>query len=304
MIRLLESWGAGKGSFVENGQYLALFLVVLLFLCLTEKHINKEFTFFSGILALLLLCPFTAKVLLAYQTAFFAHETVWELLPLTVLLAYGMVFIFSEITAVMHAKMHTKNSKATGRDKRSRVYEILTIVMFTVVLFLGGSVSFAETVTEKSVRQDRLPQEIGEVLDMLVIPEETGVLLLAPDEVVAWARLYSGNIIMPYGRDISEVELTAYLYDTYTEEVRGLRDWVEGDLPAPENVEEACLQEKMYAEYCRDEGYDYLIFTVERANNDLLAFCLEQDGGYEILARTEAYVIYGKNKESAKQEGL
>lgn len=292
MMKLLESWGAGTGSFAENGQYLALFLVVLLFLWLTGKEVKKEFVIFSGVVALLILCPFTAKVLLIYQTTFFAHETVWELLPMTAFLAYGAVMAFAKMTAALTKE--DREWKATISGKKGKAYEALAVLALAALLFLSGTVSFAENITEKAERADRIPVEIGEVLDLLEIPQGETVLLAAPDEVVEWARLYSGNIIMPYGRDMDEQGLTAYLYDKYTSDIVGLHDWIQGALPAPEFVEDAYLQEEAYAQQCASAGYDYLIFTVERANNDLLAYALESYGGYRIFARTDNYVIYNR----------
>ena len=168
MMKLLESWGAGTGSFAENGQYLALFLVVLLFLWLTGKEVKKEFVIFSGVVALLILCPFTAKVLLIYQTTFFAHETVWELLPMTAFLAYGAVMAFAKMTAALTKE--DREWKATISGKKGKAYEALAVLALAALLFLSGTVSFTENITEKAERADRIPVEIGEVLDLLEIP--------------------------------------------------------------------------------------------------------------------------------------
>ncbi|MGN0431383.1 MAG: hypothetical protein ACI4EQ_03405 [Lachnospiraceae bacterium] len=292
MMKLLESWGAGTGSFVENGQYLALFLVALLFLWLSGEKIKKEFVTFSFAVGLLILCPVTARILLVYQTVFFDYETVWELLPLTALLAYGLVMAFAKMSAVLTRE--DRAWKATISGKKGKVYESLAVGALVVLLFMSGTVSLAENITEKTDRTDRLPARVGEVLDLLEISGDETITLAAPEEIVEWARLYSGNILLPYGRDMDEEGLTAYLYDKYTADIVGLYEWIQGTLPAPTLAQEAYLQEETYVEQCAAAGYDYLIFDVERANNDLLAYALENCGGYRIFARTDEYVIYSR----------
>lgn len=291
MMKLLESWGAGTGSFAANGQYLALYLVALLFLWLAGETEKKEFLIFSSVMGLLILCPLTAKILLIYKTAFFTHETIWELLPMTVLLAYGLVMAFGKI---MSAVEKENRGHKTEFGIKNKVCEVLVAAALVAVMFLSGNVSFAQTVTAKAEREDRIPVEVGEVLDLLEISQDETISLVAPDEVVEWARLYSGNIIMPYGRDMDEIGLTAYLYDKYTSDIIGLHAWIQGTLAAPESVEDAYLQEETYALQCAAGNYDYLIFTVERANNDLLAYALEEYGEYSIFARTDYYVIYAR----------
>lgn len=291
MIKLLESWGAGKGSFAENGQYLVLYLAALIFLWLLGEGKRKEFKWFSLVTGILLLCPVTARLLTVYQTAFFDYETVWVWLPLTALLAYGLVVAAAKMLQLLTREDRKWKAAVSGR--REKIYEGLIIGTLAVLLFLSGTVSVAESVTEKVTRKDGLPEEIGEVLDLIEIPEGETVLLAAPDEVVTWARIYDGDMKLLYGRDMTEMELTAYLYDKYPSDIMGLHDWVHGTLPAPGLVEEAYLQEQTYVELCKAKGCDYLIFSLERANNDLLAYALENAGAYYMLAQTDKYVVYG-----------
>ena len=290
MIKLFESWGAGKGSFAENGQFLALFFVALLLLWLLGEGKHKEFKLVSFVTALLLLCPFTAKILLVFQTTFYKHENVWVLLPLTALLAYGLVRAAAKMLVVLTRE--DRKWKTTISGKKEKLYEVLVVSMLAVLLFMCGSLSFAEENTERTNRGDGLPEAVGEVLDLVTVHDGDKVTMTAPDEVVKWVRLYNGNIQLPYGRDMVEQELTVYLYDKYTPEVIGLHDWVNGTLPAPTLVEEAYMQEEAYVEQCLAAGYQYLVFTTERANNDLLIAALENCGGYQVFAETDQYVIY------------
>lgn len=292
MIKLLESLGAGKGSFAENGQYLALFLVALLFLWLLGEEKRKEFKVFAFVVGLLLLCPLTAKLLTIYQSAFYDYETVWVWLPLTAVVAYAMVVAAEKMLSLLTRE--DREWKETISGKKEKLYEGAVIGTLAVLLFLSGTVSLTETVTEKASRADGIPKEVGEVLDLIEIPQGESILLAAPDEVVAWARIYDGDIVLFYGRDMTETALTAYLYDKYPSDIIGLHDWVHGTLPAPALVEEAYLQEETYVEQCLLAGCDYLIFTVERANNDLLAYALESHGGYAIIGRTDNYVVYSR----------
>lgn len=291
MMMLLESWGAGEGSFAENGQYLALFLVALLFLWLQGKEKRKEFKIFALVVCVLLLCPFTARALTVYQTNFFVYETVWVWLPLTAVLAYALVEVAGCMISLLTKE--DREWKETVSGKKGKIYECAVIGVLVLLLFFGGTVALTENVTEKASRGDGLPQEIGEVLDLLEIPQD-GVVLAAPDEVVTWARIYDGKIALLYGRDISEMALTACLYDKYPAEIVEIRDWLHGNLQAPAYVEDAYRQEEAYVKRCLEAGCDYLVFEVERANNDLLAYALENSGGYRMVARTDNYVIYGR----------
>lgn len=290
MIKLLESLGAGKGTFVENGQYLALFLAALLFLWLLGEGKRKEFKIYAFIVCILLLCPLTAKLLTIYQTTFYRYETVWIWLPLTAVLAYALVVAASKMLSLINGENQKRKETVSG--KKAKMYECAVIGALVLVLFFCGTISLAENVTERTSRTDGLPKEVGEVLDLLEISQGTTVLLAAPDEVVTWARIYDGDITLLYGRDMTETELTAFLYDKYTSDITGLHDWIHGTLPAPAMVEEAYLQEETYVAQCLSVGCEYLIFTVERANNDLLAYALESYGDYKIFAKTDKYVIY------------
>ena len=292
MIKLLESLGAGKGSFAENGQYLALFLAALLFLWLLGEGKRKEFKIFAFVVGLILLCPLTAKLLIIYQSAFYDYETAWVWLPLTAVVAYALVVAATKMLSLLTGE--DRKWKETVSGKKAKLYECAVIGVLAALLFFSGTVSLTETMTEATSRADGIPKEVGEVLDLVEIPQGETVLLAAPDEVVSWARIYNGGIILLYGRDMAETALTAYLYDKYPSDIVELHDWLHGTLPAPALVEEAYLQEETYVEQCLLAGCDYLIFTVERANNDLLAYALESYGGYAITGRTDEYVIYSR----------
>lgn len=272
-----------------NGQYLMLFMAALLFIWLTEAQNKKEFLRFSLTMLLLLLFPPTAWLLVRYQTAFYGHENIWRLLPLTAVLAYGLVLAG---TRMLSGKTGVKESRqpASGR-KKELLYEMFVMAVLTVLLFLCGTLSLGRTVTEEKNRMDGLPEEAA-ILTFLDIPKDDFVYLLAPDEISSWARIYSGNLLLPYGRDLYEQELTAFLYDTYDEEMLQLHDWINGKPMQAEDEEQAMLQQADYLNYCAQAGYRYLIFSYERYDEALAGALAEQEAYRENYTSRLPYVIY------------
>lgn len=270
-----------------EGQYLMLFMASLLLIWLTEKENKKELDFFSLTMLLLLLFPWTAGLLVRYQTAFYSPQNIWRLLPLTAVSAYGLV--------LAETKMLAAATQAGGRrlpaETKRRLYEVLVVAALAVLLFLCGTLSLGRTVTEEKQRLDGLPEEAA-VLTYLDIPKDDLIYLLAPDEVSCWARIYNGNLLLPYGRDICEPELAAYLFDTYDEEMRLLHDWVNTGLNVWENEEQEKLAEADFLNYCAEAGYHYLIFSYERYNGVLAEALAEQDAYRESYTTRLPYVIY------------
>lgn len=261
---------------MSGGQYLMLFMAALLLLWLSGDSRSREFRQFSFVMLLLLLCPLSLKVLCAYQTAFYQEENLWELLPVTALLAYGLVAAFFRMTASL--------TRERGRWKPAMAAAVLT-----ALLFLCGTLSPGKAVSAVSEDGGQIPDKAEAVLDLLEIPDGESVFLLAPDEVLTWARIYSGAVLLPYGRNLWENELSAYTYDTYPVELYELHDWING-IGVPENVEVAW--EEDFISRCASSGYDYLVFSAERDNETALQTALKQQKLYAEAARTEAYVIY------------
>lgn len=272
-----------------DGQYLMLFMAALLLIWLTDEQNKKEFTRFSLVMLLVLLFPPTAGLLVRYQTAFYSQQNIWKLLPLTALSAYALVFAQARILSAFTRT--ERGRQPVFNRKRERLYEGVVLAALAAFLCLSGTLSLARTVTERRERLDGLPQEAA-ILTFLNVPKDDFVYLLAPDEVSSWARIYNGNLLLPYGRDLYEPELTAYLYDTYDEEMLLLHDWVNSGFDLWENEERAKWVEADFINYCAEAGYHYLIFSYDRYNGALAEALADQEAYRESDTTRLPYVIY------------
>ncbi len=290
MSNLFNSMRIGYTGFIEDGQYLMLFMAALLLLWISEDPRKREFTKFCLVMLLVLLFPLTAKLLIVYQTAFYNYENLWELLPVTTLLSYGLVIAFIRMTASIKKEYgHFKSIIPKRKEITDQLFIGAVLVVF---LFLCGTLSLGKTMSAPSFDSTRMPIEVKAVLDQIPISEEEEVYLLAPDSIMTWARIYNGNIHLPYGRNLVEPKLSAYTYDVYSEDMWLLHDWVNGNLPACVNLQEAVWQEEMYLSQCASNGYDYLVFSDDRHDSEILAQALSLQKEYTLFAEVENYVIY------------
>ncbi len=276
-IRTLQT---GYHALTESGQFLMLFMTALLFLWFLRGFEKKEFRRLATVMLLLLLCPVSIKLLLLYQTGFYGYENLWALLPMTALLACAAVMAVFKITAI-YISERRKLRKAVSA-KREHAAEVFAVFLMAL----------AKSETGQDLNGDKLPEEVAEVLQLVEIPQEEGVFLLAPDEVAAWARIYSGKILLPYGRNLWEPVLSAYTYDVYMGDMWELHNWVNGTLATGSDGEEALREEEMVLSRCASAGYDYLVFSAERNNEEGLRLAMENQKEYVYFAQTEGYVIY------------
>lgn len=290
MRKLFDSVEIGLGSFVEDGQFLMLFMVALLLLWLTGEKEKKEFHRYALVVLILLLCPLSAKLLALYQTSFYGYENMWELLPVTAMLSYGLVAAVYHMVAAM-TREYGRWKSAVSRKKET-MYQALAVAVLGAVLFLCGTLTLGKEMAARADGESRIPAETREVLTLLDIPEESQITLLAPDAIMTWARIYSGDILLPYGRNLYEPALSAYTYDTYAGDMQEMHDWINGSLPVLDREADARMQEEIFLSSCASCGYDYLIFTEERAKGSALQAVLAEQKEYELYARTEGYVIY------------
>lgn len=290
MSNLFNSMKAGYAGFVEDGQYLMLFMVALLLLWISEDPKKKDFRKYSLIMLFVLLFPVTAEILMAYQTAFYNYEDLWELLPVTALISYGLVLAFNKMIAALN-KGYGRWHSATPKSKEN-IQEIIVSIVLSAVLFLCGTLSVGKTMSKEVLGSERIPEEVTEVLLQVEIPPQEKVILLSPDGIMTWVRIYSGDIILPYGRNFTEPELSAYTYDIYGEDTLQLHDWINGTLPAGADLQESVWQEEMYLSLCASNEYDYLVFTARHHDSDVLAKAISVQKEYVFLGETENYVIY------------
>lgn len=267
-----------NGGFVQLGQFLMLFMVALLLLYLLDEKRCVVFKQYAFLMLLVLLCPVTAKLLVIYQTPFYSTDNLWELLPVTPLLAYALVVATVKIVGALTSQ-RGRWQQAITRKKES-VLETFVIMGLSLVLFLCGTLEFGKAMTEEATGNATIPANVCEVLKAMELPEEGNVKIVAVDEVARWARIYSGRILLPYGRNLYEPEMTAFTYEVYTEEAHLLHDWVNGELSSDEVYQGA----DFYGD-CAANGYEYLIFAAGKVPDESGSF-------YEQWAETADYVIY------------
>jgi len=244
------------GGFVQMGQFLMLFMVALLLLYLLDDTKCVAFKQYAFLMLLILIFPVTAKVLTVYQTAFYSKDHLWVLLPVTPLLGYGLVVASVKIVGALTSS-YGRWTKSVSRRKESTV-EAFVILGLSMVLFMCGTLRFGKVMTQETDGNGVIPATVCEVLDTIETSGTDSVKILATDEVARWVRIYDGKLILPYGRNLYEPEMTAFTYEVYTEEMYMLHDWINGELS----------EDEMYVgmdfwEECATNGYQYLIFKAD-----------------------------------------
>lgn len=280
MRNLLQAMKDGYGLLTGEGQFLIFFLLALYILWFFKKNEIKELKRYATVLLLFLLFPLTAKGLMLYATAFYGYAELWVLLPVTLVIGFMLTyFIFEWAPELPFLKKYPMRREA------------VCIAATAVLLFLCGTLSVMPVKTQMASAGHVLPKETEEILQQYVcedIPEGEKVWLLAPDDIMAYARTYDGRICLPYGRFLWEKELSAYTYDSYAADAEELHGWVNGTLIGMDEVE---ISEN-YLSMCSSKEITVLIFEKERLNADGLAEALDKQDSYRYAGETDRYVVY------------
>lgn len=209
MLELLTNAWQGWQRYTDNGKYAALLVLVLLFLWFRREEKQKVLLIYTTLVAVLCIFPVSAAVLMAYQTRFYDYEWIWNYVPVTLMIAYGGTVFLTGCW-----KSYQKSIwKCAG----------MTLAVLAVVVLCGSLDSKAY---EDAVEYP----EDGQVQALLAVVagEAAGqeICLWAPENVMASARAYDGNIRLIYGRDMWDAALGGYSYDTYGEVEEKLYLWM------------------------------------------------------------------------------
>jgi len=231
MIELLRNAWSGWLWYTDNGKFAALLLVVLLFLWLRRGHRNKTLLIYTTVAALLCIFPMSAAFLMQYQTRFYDYEWIWSIVPVTMMIAYGITVFLGNRWENYEKEVRQKGNTVT----KKLFWENLAVTagVVAVVLLcgrLGNPVFVAkEEASERQWAKTALEDAIKrkQVLDEQVQNEgNQGLVLWAPQEVMAYARAYDGNIRLVYGRNMWDKSLMGYSYETYDDVEESLYLWM------------------------------------------------------------------------------
>lgn len=210
MTEMLRNARQGWLGMTDCGKVMALFLAALLFLWLYHrKERQKGLLLYTTVMAVCCIIPFTAFILMLYQTKFYDYEWIWSMVPVTAVTAYGGTVLLAD-------------SWQDFRRSAWRKGLPVTLGLLLIALLCSGpwdSVLWRENRVERS--------RTAEVLEYLTDGEKGQELCLwAPREIMEYARSTDSSIRLPYGRNMWDITLNGYSYDQYSEAVTDMYRWM------------------------------------------------------------------------------
>ncbi|MDR0949842.1 MAG: hypothetical protein LBM69_10055, partial [Lachnospiraceae bacterium] len=281
MRSLSEAWN-GWIQYTQDGKYAALLLGSLFYLWYIRKTLGRNEVVllrYAVLTTMIALCPITAVLLWMYQTPFYPYVWIFSLAPMTAILAATGVKLYTPLL--------------TGKDK---IPQKLTFVAFGIALVvLCGTAGRSMTEGAKTDLLDIRAEETLLVLDEFQKEGNTQTIcLLAPKEIMGWARILDASVTVPYGRNIWIPQLNGYSYDQYDEDTYTLFEWVESLADADQWSDEAA---KQALEVAIEKGVnrivlpDYLQESCEQLVMDILAQLLNGETDLWISTVQNMHII-------------
>ncbi|MBQ4536016.1 MAG: hypothetical protein II994_00195 [Lachnospiraceae bacterium] len=283
MLEWMKNAWLGWQQYTEKGKVVALFLAVLLFLWFGQKWkeqrqvTGRTLFCYSVVMSLLSICPVTAATLMMYQTRFYDYQWIWSMVPVTMIIAWGGTIFLSDIWE-KYRKTHVIGTA------------LLTLGL-AGILFLCGGLGQRDGLrdAEGEVVRRHAKEVLAEVTAYVqenngalvnggahvsdgTSNEAVAVCLWAPQEIMEAARSYSGEIRLPYGRNMWDPALNAYVYETYDESLLTMYQWMNDTdelVPEAELIEEL-RPTKEAKEFWRTEGATCLKTALGEGVNSFL----------------------------------
>lgn len=294
MAELLRNAWMGWLRVTGGGKLMALFLAALLFLWLHSKQEKQRaFLRYGTVSALCCILPLTAVLLMLYQTRFYDYEWIWSIVPVTVMTAYAGTKVMAEYWQGFRREAWRKGLP-------------VTVGLLAVALLCGGWNGGVDRDGEKAWKEqtESILEIIGAGTEEAPENAVTGnrsTCIWAPRKMMEYARRLDSSILLPYGRNMWEEALGAYSYDTYSEALEKMYQWMsiveetctENDFDFTEIILEEMEEQRLSTEEClnaaRQAGVDILILP-ENMNRMLLNEVIsavgvqpEQGAGYYIF---------------------
>lgn len=229
MAELLRNAWMGWRDYTGDGKLAALLLAVLVFLWLTRRWKRQGvLVLYTSVAVFCCILPFSAVFLMLYQTKFYDYEWIWSIVPLTVIIAYGIAVFWTEYCG------EYKN----GGWRKSVP---LNIFLLTVILLCANPGRNLEDGIDKAEERQHARAVLKQLA--MTLPEDY-ICLWAPREIMEYARETDSMFRLPYGRNIWDASLNAYAYDVYDEGTGLLYQWMMQAEAAGEEYTEADSGEK------------------------------------------------------------
>lgn len=212
MSRILEYVAQayeGLLQYLSHNNLVVILSAVLLFFWLAEKKETNEKTgrllFYTLLMVIILVCPLSAMAVMLYQTAFYDYTWAWSLVPLTIVIAYGVVVFW---------------------EKETNLIRKMGIIGLTVVILcLTGNQGMIQKV---STREAEGRSETKQILQEIVaFNVQKDCVVWAPRTVMQEIRRYDGRIMLVYGKDMWDEKSGAYDYEAYNQEITDAYTWLE-----------------------------------------------------------------------------
>lgn len=188
-------------NYIGNGFAAGLFAASLFYLLFTEKDRTKRIIllYTSCVITALFFCPLFAEGIFRYLDAETYYRILW-LMPMTVVIAYAGIRL------------------AAGFSKKWM--KAVTALSVCAAIILTGDYVYDNPFFRPAENRFHVPQTVALVCDSIIV-EGREVRAVFPDEMLPFVRQYTGNICMPYGREMQVIrwENTNDLYDAMNEEV-------------------------------------------------------------------------------------
>ncbi len=240
MLVLLDRAWFGWISYISTNKLAAVFLALLLFLWLRKERIQKRFLLYTTITTILCMIPFSAAIIMAYQTQFYDYKWIWSIVPMTIMLAFGGTVFLAD---------------CLERFQQSKVRMFVVCFSFLAILMLSTGIGGNQAENESQV----LPKynEVEGVLSQLPPEEqELDITLWAPKEIMEYTRIVRGDIKLLYGRNMWDGALNAYSYDEYLEGTKSCYQWMnqleETGLLEPTSLTDSSFWDSV--DYVLDQG--------------------------------------------------
>lgn len=235
--------------YVANGIIELLLISSLIFLLLVEKRReNIQLVYYFVFLIIIAFCPQIAYV---FSNYFIGNDVYWRifwLLPSCLIIAFAGARVYELL--------------------RSRSRKRIFVIALLMIIALGGKFVFNTENFSKTTNLYKLPEEVIEICDMVVLEDEE-VKMIVPETIVSYIRQYNPDIKLLYGRSLGKDVQRGKKYKILNQ------------------LNSSTPNTKTIAKYAKKQECNFIVFKNTSVDIEKI-----EKYDYELYGITESYTIF------------